>query len=65
MTKSKSSGSSIVVSPIFVIHLVNDAQFLNATCVAGAAVTVIFNIASYENVNIVIDNFISYIVIRF
>ena len=54
MTKSKSSESSIVVSSIFVIHLVNDAQFLNATCVAGAAATVIFNIASYENVNIVV-----------
>ena len=31
MTSSKSSGSSIVVPSIFVIHLVNDAQFLNAT----------------------------------
>ena len=33
MTKSKSSASSIVVSSIFVIHLVNGAQFLNANCV--------------------------------
>ena len=41
MTKSKSSASSIVVSSTFVIHLVNGAQFLNATCVAGAAMTVI------------------------
>ena len=41
MTKSKSSVSSIVVSSIFVIHLVNGAQFLNATYVAGAATTVI------------------------
>ena len=41
MTKSKSSASSIVVPSIFVIHLVNSAQFLNATCVAAAAVTVI------------------------
>ena len=41
MTKSKSSASSIVVLSIFVIHLVNVAQFLNATCVTGAAVTVI------------------------
>ena len=41
MTKSKSSASSIVVPSIFMIHLVNGAQFLNATCVAGAAVTVI------------------------
>ena len=41
MTKSKSSASSIVVPSIFVIHLVNGAQFLNATCVAGAATTVI------------------------
>ena len=41
MTKSKSSASSIVVPSIFVKHLVNDAQFLNDTCVAGAAATVI------------------------
>ena len=41
MTKSKSSESSVVVPSIFVIHLVNGAQFLNDTCVAGAAVTVI------------------------
>ena len=33
MTKSKSSVSSIIVPPIFVIHLVNGAQFLNATCI--------------------------------
>ena len=33
MTKSKSSASSIFV-------MVNDAQFLNATCVAGASLTV-------------------------
>ena len=41
MTKSKFSASSIVVSSIFVINLINGAQFLNATCVAGAALTVI------------------------
>ena len=41
MTKPKSSASSIVVPSIFVIHLVNGVQFLNATCVAPAAVTVI------------------------
>ena len=41
VTKSKFSVSSIVVSSIFVIHLVNGAQFLNATCVAGAAVRVV------------------------
>ena len=41
MTKSKFSASSIVAPSIFVIHLVNGAQFLNTTCVAGAAVTVI------------------------
>ena len=41
MTKSKSSESSFVVPLIFVIHLVNGAQFLNDTCVAGAVVTVI------------------------
>ena len=41
MTKSKSSASSIVVSSILVIHLVNGVKFLNAACVAPAAVTVI------------------------
>ena len=41
MTKSKFSASSIVVLSILVIHLVNHAQFLNATCVSGAALTVI------------------------
>ena len=41
MTKSKSQASSIIVSSIVVIHLVNGAKFLNATCVAGAATTVI------------------------
>ena len=40
MIKSKSSASSIVVPSIFMIHLVNGAQFLNDTCVAEAAVTV-------------------------
>ena len=40
MTKSKSSASSIFVPPIFVIHLVNGAQFLNATCVLGVVATV-------------------------
>ena len=40
MAKSKSSVSAIVVSSIFVIQLLNDAQFLNATCVAGATWTV-------------------------
>ena len=33
--------SSIVVSSIFAIHLVNGTQFLNATCVSEASVTVI------------------------
>ena len=41
MTKSKSLGSFIVVPSIFVIHLVNGAQHLNAIYVAGAALTVI------------------------
>ena len=41
MTKSKFSTSSIVALSIFVIYFVNGAQFLNATCIAGAAVTVI------------------------
>ena len=41
MTKSKSSAPSIDLPSIFVIHLVNGAQFLNTTCVARAAVTVI------------------------
>ena len=34
MTKSKSSESSIVIPSIFVIHLMNGAQFSNATPVA-------------------------------
>ena len=38
---SSSLASSVVVPSIFVIHVVNGAQFLNDTCVAGAAVTVI------------------------
>ena len=41
MTKSKSSASCIVDPSIFVINLVNGAQFVNATCVAPAAMTVI------------------------
>ena len=31
MAKSKSLASSVVVTSIFVIHLINRAQFLNAT----------------------------------
>ena len=38
MTKLGSSASSIVVPSGIVIHLVNGVQFLNDTCVAGAAV---------------------------
>ena len=45
MTKCKSLASSIVASSISVIHLVNGAQFLNATCIAGAAMTVISTLA--------------------
>ena len=41
MTKSKSLALSIVVPSIFLIHLVNHAQFLNGTCVARAGLTVI------------------------
>ena len=41
MTKSKSSASSIIAPSICVIRLVNGAQLLNETCIAGAAVTVI------------------------
>ena len=41
MTKSKSSASFIVAPSIFMINFVNGAQFLNATCVVGAAVAVI------------------------
>ena len=42
MPKSKFSASSIVVQSIFVIHLVNGAQFFfNATCVSGTAATAI------------------------
>ena len=41
MNKYKSSASSIVVASIFLIHLVNGAQFLSTTCVSVADVTVI------------------------
>ena len=41
ITKYKSSASSIFVPSIFVIHLVNGAQLLNDTWVAGAAMIVI------------------------
>ena len=40
MAKSKSL-ASVVVSSIFVIYLVDDAHFLNDSCVAGDTVTVI------------------------
>ena len=43
MTKSKFSARPIVVPSIFVIHLVNGAQFLSATCAAGGPLTVIFS----------------------
>ena len=49
MTKSKSSASFILAPSIFVIHLVNGAQFLNVTCVAGAAVTVISPFTNYNH----------------
>ena len=45
MNKSKSSATSIFVSSIFVVHLGNGVQFLNATCIAGAATTVISPLA--------------------
>ena len=41
MTKSKFSASSIVASSIFVIHLVNSKQFLDASYAAGFALTVV------------------------
>ena len=43
MTKSKSSSSSssIVVPSNFAIHLVNGAQFFNATCVTWSYIIVI------------------------
>ena len=41
MTKSNFSALSIVVPSIFVIHLVNGAEFLNDTYVSTASVTVI------------------------
>ena len=40
MTKSKFFASAIAVS-IFVIHVVYCAQFLNPTCIAGAATAII------------------------
>ena len=41
MTKSKFSASSFVVPSIFVIHLINGAQFVNATRAAIFPVIVI------------------------
>ena len=41
MTKSKFSASSIVVPSIFVIYLVNGAQFLNANCITECPIVVI------------------------
>ena len=41
ITKSKSSASSIIVPSLFVVHLINGAQFLNATYFSEAALTVI------------------------
>ena len=41
MTKAKSSPSSIVVPSIFVMHLLNGEQVLNATSVCEAAITVL------------------------
>ena len=43
MTKSKFSTSSSVVSSIFVIHLVNGSQFLNATCAARLRPSVVIS----------------------
>ena len=40
MTKSNSLASSIVLQLIFVIHLVNGAQFVNATLVAVCPIKV-------------------------
>ena len=48
MNKSKSSALYFVVPSMFVINLVNGAQFLNTTCVAGAAVTVISPLAKMQ-----------------
>ena len=42
MTKSKSSASSIVVSSVFVIHLMIDAKYLNATLAAIFPAILIF-----------------------
>ena len=41
MNKSKSSASSIFVSSTFAIDVLHGAQFLNATYVSRAALTVI------------------------
>ena len=40
MTKSEFSASSVVALSMFVIYFLNGAQFLNATFIKGAAVTV-------------------------
>ena len=48
MTKSKLSISSVVAPSIFVMHLVNGAQFLSANCISGSAVTVISPLIKME-----------------
>ena len=41
MTKSKFSASSFVGPTIFVMHLVNGSQFLNATCATSCPMILI------------------------
>ena len=40
MTKSESSALSIVAPSIFLIHVVSDGQFFNATCVSWCPIIV-------------------------
>ena len=51
MTKSKSSASSFVVPSIFVIHLLNDAPFVNPICLAGGAAAVISPVTKMYHYN--------------
>ena len=48
MTKSKYSASSILAPLVFVIYLVNAAQFLNDSCVAGVAAAVISPLSKHR-----------------
>ena len=49
MTKSDFSASSTIASSVFVIPLVNGAQFLNATCVTLCPIIVILHLVIHTH----------------